>query len=139
MPTSNPSVFRHCLRTVSVTNRTAVYGPVRTVVWQGSAGNRCPYADQFVLAKPFANTKKKELLGPFKNAGRTLRPKGKPQEVEVHDWPSRGKGKAIPYGVYDVQGDRAVVNVGISRTSRRKGGGCVQWEINPPRQKSEIS
>jgi len=30
----------------SVTNRTAVYGPVRTVVWQGSAGNRCPYADR---------------------------------------------------------------------------------------------
>lgn len=60
------------------------------------------------------DTKKKELLGAFKNAGRTLRPKGKPYEVEVHDWPSRGKGKAIPYGVYDVQGDRAVVNVGIS-------------------------
>jgi Rhodopirellula transposase DDE domain len=60
------------------------------------------------------DTKKKELLGPFKNAGRTLRPKGQPHEVEVHDWPSRGKGKAIPYGVYDVQGDRAVVNVGIS-------------------------
>jgi transposase len=61
-----------------------------------------------------ADTKKKELLGAFKNGGRTLRPKGRPYEVEVHDWPSRGKGKAIPYGVYDVQGDRAVVNVGIT-------------------------
>ena len=60
------------------------------------------------------DTKKKELLGAFKNAGRTWRPKGQPYEVEVHDWPSRAKGKAIPYGVYDVQGDRAVVNVGIS-------------------------
>lgn len=58
--------------------------------------------------------KKKELLGAFKNGGRTWRRKGKPYEVEVHDWPSRGQGKAIPYGVYDVQGDRAVVNVGIS-------------------------
>jgi hypothetical protein len=60
------------------------------------------------------DTNKKELVGAFKNAGRTWRPQGKPYEVEVHDWPSRGKGKAIPYGVYDVQGDRAVVNVGIS-------------------------
>lgn len=60
------------------------------------------------------DTKKKELLGAFKNGGRTWRPKGKPYEVNVHDWPSRGKGKAIPYGVYDVRDDRAVVNVGIS-------------------------
>ena len=60
------------------------------------------------------DTKKKELVGAFKNAGRTWRPKGKPYEVNVHDWPSRGKGKAIPYGVDDVQRDRAVVNVGIS-------------------------
>jgi transposase len=60
------------------------------------------------------DTKKKELLGAFKNGGRTWRPKGKPYEVNVHDWPSRARGKAIPYGVYDVQKDRAVVNVGIS-------------------------
>jgi hypothetical protein len=60
------------------------------------------------------DTKKKELVGAFKNAGRTWRPKGKPYKVNVHDWPSQAKGKAIPYGVYDVQGDRAVVNVGIS-------------------------
>jgi hypothetical protein len=60
------------------------------------------------------DTKKKELLGAFKNGGRTWRPKGKPQEVNVHDWPSRAKGKAIPYGVYDVHADRAVVSVGIS-------------------------
>ena len=61
------------------------------------------------------DTKKKELLGAFKNAGRTWRPKGQPYEVEVHDWPSRAKGKAIPYGVYDVQGDRAVVRVILPR------------------------
>jgi hypothetical protein len=60
------------------------------------------------------DTKKKELVGAFKNGGRTWRPKGNPYEVQVHDWPSRAKGKAIPYGVYDVFGDRAVVNVGIS-------------------------
>ena len=42
MPTSARSVFRRWPRRASVTPRTAVYGPVRTVVWQGSAGNRCP-------------------------------------------------------------------------------------------------
>jgi hypothetical protein len=47
---SNRSVFLHWLTTDSVTSRTAVYGPVRTVVWQGSAGNRCPYADQIANA-----------------------------------------------------------------------------------------
>jgi Rhodopirellula transposase DDE domain len=60
------------------------------------------------------DTKKKELVGAFKNGGRTWRRKGKPYEVNGQDWPSRAKGKAIPYGVYDVQADRAVVNVGIS-------------------------
>jgi hypothetical protein len=45
MPTSNRSDFRRYSRIVSVTSRTAVYGPVRTVVWQGSAGDRRPYAD----------------------------------------------------------------------------------------------
>jgi hypothetical protein len=45
MLTSNRSVFLRYSRIVSVTSRTAVYGPVRTVVWQGSAGDRRPYAD----------------------------------------------------------------------------------------------
>jgi hypothetical protein len=46
MLTSARSVFLHCSRATSVTSRTAVYGPVRTVVWQGSAGDCRPYADQ---------------------------------------------------------------------------------------------
>jgi hypothetical protein len=46
MRTSNRWDFLHCSRSVSLTTRTAVYGPVRTVVWQGSAGDRRPYADQ---------------------------------------------------------------------------------------------
>ena len=45
MPISNRSGFRHCSKNVDVTSRTAVYGPVRTVVWQGSVGDRRPYAD----------------------------------------------------------------------------------------------
>jgi hypothetical protein len=46
MLTSARSAFLHCSRTTSLTSRTAVYGPVRTVVWQGSAGDCRPYADQ---------------------------------------------------------------------------------------------
>ena len=46
MPISNRWVFLRWSRSNCLTSRTAVYGPVRTVVWQGSAGNRCPYADQ---------------------------------------------------------------------------------------------
>jgi hypothetical protein len=60
------------------------------------------------------DTKKKELVGPFKNGGRTWRPKGKPELVNVHDFPSLAEGKAIPYGAYEIGEDRAVVNVGVT-------------------------
>jgi hypothetical protein len=60
------------------------------------------------------DTKKKELVGSFRNAGRAYRKKGEPYEVNVHDFPSLASGKAIPYGAYDVGRNRAVVNVGIS-------------------------
>jgi transposase len=60
------------------------------------------------------DTKKKELVGAFKNGGQTWRPKGKPYEVQVHDFPSQAEGKAIPYGTYDVNENCAVVNVGIT-------------------------
>jgi len=59
------------------------------------------------------DTKKKELVGAFKNAGRRWLPKGKAEQVSVHDFPHLGKGKAIPYGAYDIRLDRAVVNVGV--------------------------
>jgi len=60
------------------------------------------------------DTKKKELVGAFKNAGRRWLPKGEPDEVTVHDFPHLGKGKAIPYGAYDIALNRAVVNVGVT-------------------------
>jgi Rhodopirellula transposase DDE domain len=60
------------------------------------------------------DTKKKELVGAFKNAGRTWRPTGEPVRVNVHDFPSQAVGKAIPYGVYDVGQNRGFVNVGTS-------------------------
>ena len=60
------------------------------------------------------DTKKKELVGEFRNGGRTWRPQGEPVKVNVHDFPHLGRGKAIPYGAYDIARNRAVVNVGIS-------------------------
>src|SRR5229473_401292 len=60
------------------------------------------------------DAKKKELVGGFKNAGRTWRRKGKPKEVSTKDFPSLAEGKALPYGVYDSGQNRAVVNVGIT-------------------------
>ena len=60
------------------------------------------------------DAKKKELVGPFKNGGRTWRPKGKPQEVNTRDFPGLAQGKAFPYGVCDTRRNRAVVNVGVT-------------------------
>jgi hypothetical protein len=60
------------------------------------------------------DTKKKELVGNYKNAGRELVPSGEPILVNTHDFPDRELGKAIPYGIYDVGRDEGWVSVGIS-------------------------
>jgi transposase len=59
------------------------------------------------------DTKKKELVGRFKNAGQTWRPRGKPERVRVHDFLEPEKGKAIPYGVYDLGRNQGWVSVGV--------------------------
>ncbi len=59
------------------------------------------------------DTKKKEVLGNRKNPGRTYCRKGKPREVDTHDFPDEQLGKAIPYGVYDLANNDAWVSVGI--------------------------
>jgi hypothetical protein len=59
------------------------------------------------------DTKKKELVGRFKNAGRTWRPQGNPETVKVHDFLDREQGKAIPYGVYDLGRNLGWVSVGV--------------------------
>jgi hypothetical protein len=59
------------------------------------------------------DTKKKELVGDFKNAGRQWRPKGEPTPVRVHDFLIPAHGKAIPYGVYDLTRNAGWVGVGI--------------------------
>ena len=58
------------------------------------------------------DTKKKELVGDVKNAGREWQPTGTPEPVRVHDFPSDAVGKAIPYGVYDMARNEAWVSVG---------------------------
>jgi transposase len=60
------------------------------------------------------DTKKKEPLGKMKNPGRTYRRKGNPEKVTTHDFPDKKRGKAVPYGVYDITNDEAGVSVGIS-------------------------
>jgi hypothetical protein len=59
------------------------------------------------------DAKKKELVGEFKNGGREWRPKGDPEQVNVHDFPGDADGKAIPYGVYDIGANAGWVSVGI--------------------------
>jgi hypothetical protein len=59
------------------------------------------------------DTKKKELVGDFKNAGREWRPKGSPEEVRVHDFLIKELGRAVPYGVYDLATNAGWVSVGV--------------------------
>lgn len=59
------------------------------------------------------DTKKKELIGEYKNAGSDYRPQGRPLAVNVHDFIDEELGKAIPYGVYDIGANAGCVNGGV--------------------------
>jgi hypothetical protein len=71
--------------------------------------DRCLQRGQPVIS---VDTKKKELVGDFKNAGREWQPKGTPEVTLVHDFPQDALGKAIPYGVYDMGRNEACVSIG---------------------------
>jgi len=60
------------------------------------------------------DTKKKELVGDFKNAGQAWRPRGEPEEVRVHDFLIKELGRAVPYGVYDLAANAGWVSVGVN-------------------------
>jgi hypothetical protein len=60
------------------------------------------------------DTKKKELIGNYKNGGTDYRPKGDPRRVKVHDFEDKKLGKVVPYGVYDVGANAGWVSVGIT-------------------------
>lgn len=72
--------------------------------------------DQPVIS---VDTKKKELIGNFRNGGQEWRPKGEPEQVLVHDFMDKELGKAIPYGVYDVTENEGWVSVGIDHGTAR--------------------
>ena len=76
------------------------------------------------------DTKKKELVGNFKNQGRELRPKGDPEKVRVHDFVIPELGRAAPYGVYDVTQNAGWVSVGVDHDTAAFAAQSIRrwWE-----------
>lgn len=76
------------------------------------------------------DTKKKETLGNKSNVGREYEPKGQPRETDTHDFPDKTKGKAVPYGVYDIHENEALVSVGISHDTAEFAVAAIRlwWE-----------
>jgi hypothetical protein len=74
------------------------------------------------------DAKKKELVGPFRNGGRELRPKGQPEPVRVHDFVDKELGRATPYGVYDMAQNQGWVTVGIDHDTAEFAVASIrQW------------
>jgi hypothetical protein len=74
------------------------------------------------------DTKKKELVGEFKNPGQEWEPAGQPPRVKVHDFPDKQLGKAIPYGVYDLASNEGWVSVGIDHdTAQFAAASLKRW------------
>lgn len=82
------------------------------------------------------DTKKKELVGRFEQAGREWRPVGQPEDVSTYDFPSLADGKAIPYGVYDIADNSAWVSVGVDHdTSVFAVATIEQWWLQMGKDK----
>ena len=82
------------------------------------------------------DTKKKELVGDFKNPGREWRPEGEPELVRVHDFKDKQLGKAIPHGIYDLRTDEGWVTVGIDHDTAQFAVNSIRswWEhLGQPR------
>ncbi|MEO7591151.1 MAG: ISAzo13 family transposase [Byssovorax sp.] len=76
------------------------------------------------------DTKKKELIGRFKNAGREWQPQGEPVNVNVYDFPSLAEGKAIPYGIYDLAQNEGWVSVGTDHDTPAFAVAAIrQWWV----------
>src|SRR6266700_3798963 len=85
------------------------------------------------------DSKKKELVGDFKNGGREWQPAGHPEQVRVHDFLDKQLGKAIPYGVYDLAANQGWVSVGIDHETAAFAVASVRhwWEqLGGPRYPS---
>jgi len=82
------------------------------------------------------DTKKKELVGDFKNSGREWRPRGQPEEVRVHDFRDPNVPKAVPYGVYDLTWNEGCLTVGIDHdTARFAAASIARWWRKMGRQR----
>jgi len=81
------------------------------------------HADQPVIS---VDTKKKENLGNYSNKGCEYRPKGKPLETNMHDFPDQELGKAIPYGVYDIGRNEGWVNVGVNHDTAQFAANSIR-------------
>ena len=77
------------------------------------------------------DTKKKELIGPYKNGGSDYRPEGCPDKVNVHDFVDKELGKVVPYGVYDIAANAGCVSVGIDNDT-------AQFAVNSIRRWLEV-
>jgi len=74
------------------------------------------------------DTKKKELVGDFRNNGREYRPQGKPEEVRVHDFLIKELGRAVPYGIYDLAANFGWVSVGVDHDTAAFAVNAIrQW------------
>ena len=85
------------------------------------------------------DTKKKELVGDFKNGGRELRPKGKPELVRVHDFVDPELGRATPYGIYDLGRNSGWVSVGMDHDTAEFAVETIRrwwrrWDSQPIRR-----
>jgi hypothetical protein len=72
------------------------------------------------------DTKKKELVGEFKNGGEEWQPQGEPEKVKVHDFPDKKLGKVAPYGVYDLANNEGWVSVGINHDTAQFAANSIQ-------------
>jgi transposase len=77
------------------------------------------------------DTKKKELVGDFKNGGHEWQPAGQPEDVRVHDFQDPALGKAIPYGVYDIANNQGWVSVGVHHDTAYFAARAIRrwWEV----------
>jgi hypothetical protein len=82
------------------------------------------------------DTKKKELIGEFKNPGSDYRPKGKPIEVDAHDFENKDLGKVVPYGVYDVGANSGYVSLGLDHDTAQFAVNAVRlWRDKVGRER----
>jgi Rhodopirellula transposase DDE domain len=82
------------------------------------------------------DTKKKELIGPFKNGGREYRPAGSPEPVRVHDFVDPKLGRAAPYGIYDIADDKGWVSVGIDHDTAAFAVNAIRsWWVGMGRER----